>query len=222
MDRAKPSADRRLLGRLAGDRRGAPAAAAAAGNEGREDRGGDAALTMKFALVTCPLRLAGGRSSTSLAWPRTVSGPGDLGGDFVLSHRDLWSQPSSARSWYERRIRLLPFARQRLCVHCIAPVARKMAQSRTISGARLRGRIDRLGLTYSAAAPPLGLPTTVCKSRCAGIAVSAVRPRSSSATSNTGRASSATDGRANCHSNGKRGVTGGSPIPLPVRSPDRK
>src|SRR6516225_6868501 len=59
MDRAKPSADRRLLGRLAGDRRGAPAAAAAAGNEGREDRGGDAALTMKFALVPCPLRLAG-------------------------------------------------------------------------------------------------------------------------------------------------------------------
>ena len=69
MDRAELSDYSGLLGRLVGDRRSAPTAAAVAVNEDREDRLGRieaaiAALTAKIAAVPRPLRLAGGRSST--------------------------------------------------------------------------------------------------------------------------------------------------------------
>src|SRR5215472_1905467 len=69
MDRAELSDYSGLLGRLVGDRRGAPTAAAVAVNEDQEDRLGRieaaiAALTAKIAVLTRPMRLAGDRHST--------------------------------------------------------------------------------------------------------------------------------------------------------------
>jgi hypothetical protein len=44
-----------------------------------------------------------------------------------------------------------------------------MAQSQAISGAGLRSRIDRLGLTYTAAAPLLGLTLDGLRKQMSGL-----------------------------------------------------
>src|SRR6516165_6924366 len=47
--------------------------------------------------------------------------------------------------------------RQRIYIPVVSTTQRKMAQSRTMSGAELRARIKRLGLTYAVVADQLGL-----------------------------------------------------------------
>ena len=92
MDRAEPGADRRVLRRLVGDRRGAPAAAAAAVNEDREDRLGriEAAIA---ALIIVSTSSANVNSYTLKCTASTGEPVADLTVD--LDHRLMsWALPN--------------------------------------------------------------------------------------------------------------------------------